>query len=86
MGLVHWFPLYLSLGTFLLWSNPAAQPPPSLWSEVELFLVNLVFPIVAFSGATYDGSLFAILFSMILFFVLAFARKRNQGRDASAYH
>ena len=59
LGLVHWFPIYLSLGAFFLWSTPAVRPPSSFWGDFDLLLMNLVFPVVTFSGATYDGSLLA---------------------------
>jgi hypothetical protein len=61
LGLFHWFPIYLALGARFIWHS--VGPMQGLW---YLALLNMVFPVVSLSGATYDGSLLAIILSPFL--------------------
>jgi hypothetical protein len=69
LGLMHWFPLYLWIGSHTAW-HPAAGAA-SLSRILYLYLLNLLIPIIALSGGTYDGSVIALIVSPLLIIPLA---------------
>lgn len=67
IGLVHWFPIYFELASRYIW-EPVGGRIAVDSRDILLFSVNLVLPVVTFSGSTYDATLMVIPLSMILFF------------------
>lgn len=68
IGLIHWFPIYLELASLYIW-EPVGKVDSG--SSILVFFMNLVFPIVTLSGATYDATIGVIPISMLLFFRVA---------------
>jgi len=69
LGLIHSFPIYLEIGSLYIWGPVGESPIDS--RTVLLYLVNLVLPIMTYSGAAYDGTFLVIPISILLFLRVA---------------
>ena len=69
IGLVHLFPIYFEIGAHYLW-EPVGQAAVN-GTDIVLFLINFLVPVVTFTGATYDGTLLVIPLSILLNFRVA---------------
>ena len=67
LGLVQLYPLYLEVGKRIFW-EPAGVAPGAWQETAKLYSINLVFPIVTFSGSAYDGTFFTlpVVFAVLL--------------------
>ena len=70
LGLVHWFPVYLSIGALLLWDSPGKGEGVLSAETILPFFINLLFPIVTFSGSFYDGSALALCLSIVILLLM----------------
>ena len=75
LGLLHWFPLYMTFGRLFLW-KPVGQL--ALLDSLKFLGLTFVVPIISLSGATYDGSVFGILASMALLVAVGLAWRIQQ--------
>ena len=75
LGLLHWFPLYMAFGARFVW-----QPVGSGGSLCALLLWNLIVPLVALSGATYDGSVLALIVAPFVLWWFVSRWSRTQAR------
>ena len=76
LGLIHLFPMYMIAGAYLFW-EPVNRWSPFDANFVSVMAINLIIPMVTFSGSAYDGSFLTIPLTIAAFFILATRMKRK---------